>query len=676
MTYEYYGGADRDLYGQPNYGYINGLKRRGSRLVYDLPSDLVRIQAGDTDTLATGFQNGNSVLGLSIEKSPRKLAPNENIRPTGRGSFHVDRPAEVDVVVNGAVMQHLQLRPGAYNLSELPLGTGANELELIITDETGQRRSLTFTTYFDEKLLAAGTSEWAITGGVPSIVSDDQVSYLNEQWLASGFYRQGLTDATTGEVHLQGDGIVVMGGAGTVFRTPVGIFGMHAAVSDSSWFGVGYAASLGWDLVNFNGLLGEESLHLSAQYRSPGFAIAGELPCATGINACDPTYFSYLNPYGLRLMSQYSFPIAPTITGTLAARYQFSDDSLNPAIASYEVTGDLYGADLTVSVPVAGSTTMSLTAGYSNEPFNFGGSEPINADGTFRGALRFFIRPDEQTSIAASYDTLDDQSNVSATRIEGEGIDRWETSVNVQYNDDAESAGGNATIAYYGNRFEARVVQSTALDGVGYDSFDVQPSDQRTTVRVGTALVFADGHFGLGAPIRSNGFAIVTPHESIAEKEVTVGAPDFVRARSGALGPAVITDIPAYTPTVLPIDVADLPLGYSLGSGSFDVVAPYRGGYALEVGSSYSVSAFGTLVDADGSPVALLTGVARPADGSDKTVEVFTNAAGRFGAEGLAPGRWLIEMASEPVPTRYVIDIPEGTEGLFRAGVLEPASGG
>ena len=62
--------------------------------------------------------------------------------------------------------------------------------------------------------------------------------------------------------------------------------------------------------------------------------------------------------------------------------------------------------------------------------------------------------------------------------------------------------------------------------------------------------------------------------------------------------------------------------------------------------------------------------------GSGKAVEVFTNAAGRFGAEGLAPGRWLIEMTTEPVPTRYVIDIPDGTEGLFRAGALTPINGG
>jgi outer membrane usher protein len=74
----------------------------------------------------------------------------------------------------------------------------------------------------------------------------------------------------------------------------------------------------------------------------------------------------------------------------------------------------------------------------------------------------------------------------------------------------------------------------------------------------------------------------------------------------------------------------------------------------------------------DGEPVALLTGTARPIEHSDKAVTVFTNAVGRFGAEGLAPGRWILEMATDGAPTRFVLDIPTTVEGLFKAGTLHP----
>jgi len=100
-----------------------------------------------------------------------------------------------------------------------------------------------------------------------------------------------------------------------------------------------------------------------------------------------------------------------------------------------------------------------------------------------------------------------------------------------------------------------------------------------------------------------------------------------------------------------------------------------KAGYALEVGSSHSVSAFGTLMGTDGQPVALLTGTAHPDGAKGHEIAIFTNAAGRFGAEGLAPGRWIIELADDNVPIRYAIDIPAGTTGLFKAGTLSPVGG-
>jgi outer membrane usher protein len=122
------------------------------------------------------------------------------------------------------------------------------------------------------------------------------------------------------------------------------------------------------------------------------------------------------------------------------------------------------------------------------------------------------------------------------------------------------------------------------------------------------------------------------------------------------------------------VDVKNLPPGYSLGNGAFDVIAPYRAGYALQVGSANSVSAFGRLLRADREPLALTIGVARPLDSRSRnaTVTVFTNQAGRFVAEGLAPGVCLIEMATDERPTTYKIEVPNGTQGLLQAGVLTP----
>ena len=122
----------------------------------------------------------------------------------------------------------------------------------------------------------------------------------------------------------------------------------------------------------------------------------------------------------------------------------------------------------------------------------------------------------------------------------------------------------------------------------------------------------------------------------------------------------------------LSADVDDIPLGYDLGDGVFDLFAPYKAGYALTLGSSYSVSGTGFLLDQGGEPLSLLTGVASEVgkEGA-KVIPVFTNRKGRFAAQGLAPGRWVIEMNSTPM-SRYVINVPAGADGLFDAGKLTP----
>ena len=124
-------------------------------------------------------------------------------------------------------------------------------------------------------------------------------------------------------------------------------------------------------------------------------------------------------------------------------------------------------------------------------------------------------------------------------------------------------------------------------------------------------------------------------------------------------------------------DAPGAPTGYDLGSAAFDMKAPYKAGYNLKAGSAYTVSAMGTLLDAEGQPLPLLAGEAREANKENgRKVELFTNRAGRFGAQGLAPGKWIIEMPAEPEPSRYVIEIPEGVTGLHNTGTLKPSGGG
>ncbi|HVX35874.1 MAG TPA: fimbria/pilus outer membrane usher protein [Hyphomicrobium sp.] len=647
------------------YTHSPGFKRQMSRLVYDMPEDRIRTEVGDVEPLGTSFQSTPDLLGVSIEKSSRKLSPGDTFAPTGSGSFVVNRPSDVEIRINGVVQRRIQLRPGTYNVRDLPLVTGANDVDIVIIDDTGKQQHISFTSFYDTSLLAAGKSEWGLTAGLPSYLRDEARDYLPDFYMASGFYRYGLRDNLVGELDLQADARVVMAGAGILTDFASGLIGMRgaASVGDS---GSGMAVGLDWSTTNFHEFTqgGGESIRLAAEYRSPDFRTAGDIDTAlTGI------IYPQWN-YWLNLNATYSAPIGYGTTASFSTRYQFvNDEEFGSTLFA---SGNRYGADVTFSRPLTAAMSGSLTLGVSNESYlsTLDPREPTGPE--FRVGFRLFGNPDERTNISTGYDTLNEQSDVSAYRSSGNGIGRWDTSVNVQQNEFDDRASVNGMIGYYGNRAQVRLIHNSGFDGVSITDFHLQPGQQRTSLQVGTSIAFADGHVAIGAPITGDAYAIVYPHESIADKTVTVGSNDNVRAVADGWGPAVVTNLPAYAPSTIPVDADDLPIGYSLGAAAFDTFAPFKGGYALEVGSAYSVSAYGTLQFTDGEPVALLMGTARPIDHPDKSVTIFTNAAGRFGAEGLAPGRWILEMATDGAPTRFALNIPSNVEGLFKAGTLHP----
>lgn len=243
----------------------------------------------------------------------------------------------------------------------------------------------------------------------------------------------------------------------------------------------------------------------------------------------------------------------------------------------------------------------------------------------------------------------------------GEGVGSYTASADIDLG--RNDIGGNGGFTYQANRAELGINHNTLY------SFNGRSIDlQRTSLRAGTALVFADGRFALSRPI-FNSFAMVQLHESLDGADVYIDPrEDFYTAKSGLLGPAVEPNLSAYIPRTLTYDVPEAPIGYDLGASSVRVLPAYRSGYLVTAGSDYSVTAVGTLLDLNGEPVSLLAGRAIELGVSNpQTVSVFTNRTGRFGMTGMRPGRWRIEMPTEP-PTLVEIEIREGELGVVRLG--------
>jgi outer membrane usher protein len=74
----------------------------------------------------------------------------------------------VDILVDNVLMKRIRLGPGNYNLTDLPLNPGANNVKLVIEDDTGQHQTLEFTGFSGQELLSPGISEWSVNAGFKS----------------------------------------------------------------------------------------------------------------------------------------------------------------------------------------------------------------------------------------------------------------------------------------------------------------------------------------------------------------------------------------------------------------------------------------------------------------------------------------------------------------------------
>jgi len=241
-------------------------------------------------------------------------------------------------------------------------------------------------------------------------------------------------------------------------------------------------------------------------------------------------------------------------------------------------------------------------------------------------------------------------------------VDAIDADLSIGRNEATDQISGD--VGYTGYRFASRISQlsTTDRDGGG--------RNHRTTVNLGTALAFADGHVGVTRPI-SDSFVLFAPHAALSGQSIEVNrVGDTPAAQTDLLGAPVLPEMSAYYQHRIIIDALDLPLGYELGQQVYDVQPSYRSGIVIPVGTGATVLGDGVLVDAEGTPLPLELGTITSLDDEARPpIEFFTSRKGRFRVEGLSPGRFRLSLANAP---GQAIDfaIPEGSAGRVDLGQL------
>jgi outer membrane usher protein len=625
--------------------------RGQSTLFHDDVDTAVRYSAGDlnyaTSDSLQGFRN---IGGLSIERRYSEIQPSRMIRSTGRGEFTLDQTSVVDVIVNGVTVRTVRLDPGRYNLRDLPFVDGLNDIELRIRDQQGRETTMRFSSFGDTVLLDEGISEFSLNFGAASEIQDNnEPEYDESNPTYSTFYRRGMTDNLTLGASAQGDTNINAQGVNAGLATLWGTFGASYALSNSSIAdtGMGTAMTLDYKLERPDPWLEDQRQEFDFSYleTSSDFSTLDDAQSDTGPS----------NTTKNEWRARFRQPLSDTAALSLGGSYAVGRD-----------TDDTFAANVSLSETITPKLTGYINVEYGTRSTT--NDEDNETEGRVFATLTYkFDSPNGRSRTASSrYSSPTNSGSVEWQDLANDRnrVGSYDFTAGAATSDSDESA--TADFGYTGNRYLLQADHEARSD-----QNDSGITEQVSGVTFQSAVAYSGGQMAVGRPTNDSAFAIVTPHKTLANNKISVDVNenDMPLAETDIFGPALVPDLRTYSPSRLPVRVDDLPTGYDLGSGRYDLNPGARTGYNLQVGSANSIVIIGRIVRPDGTPYTLASGIITPEEG--QPTSFFTNRSGRFVGEKLAPGKHTLTLYTDP-PLSTTFVIPEDAVGRVELGNLIP----
>lgn len=263
----------------------------------DLPGPMETLVIGDTVGSGGAWSRPARYAGIRWARD-FSLRPGFITAPMPSLSGSAALPSTIDILINNQRQQSERVNPGPFELTNVPVVSGAGEINLIVRDLLGRETVLSQSYYLSPRLLAQGLSDFSLEAGV---LRENYGSKSNDYGnaFAAGTLLYGLTPALTGEGRVelqqkrQAAGLALTGLLGTLgaaqaavaFANADGALSGHYLVSlERSSRGGG--GSLCWEYFDrnfkqFASLPGESR---PRQQFSAGFGMALFKRVSTGIN--------------------------------------------------------------------------------------------------------------------------------------------------------------------------------------------------------------------------------------------------------------------------------------------------------------------------------------------------------------------------------------------------------
>ncbi|GAO02812.1 fimbria/pilus outer membrane usher protein [Anaeromyxobacter sp. PSR-1] len=586
----------------PDGRVIRGL----TALTREEPGPMIRFTLGDAIVPAQPLGGAPILGGVGISREPA-LDPYRRTTPLPQVSAFASSPSTVEVWVNGALVRTMQVAPGTYDLSNLPVTTGQNDVRVVVRDAFGRTEEVDASRYQAQGLLAQGFHAFSWYAG------PQRRAFGLESWdygrpMVLGSHRLGVTDWFTAGARLEASPDLASGGLSAVVGLPVGELQLGGAASGHAG-ALGGAALAGWRLGLRRAWLGVDHTWTSRGYvTTTSDALFPRMLWRSGANVS-------WSPLGW-------------LTGQLAASTtRYADGSARSA------------ADLTAYVRMARGVHLQLGTGVSGA----GGT----AQWTATAGLA--ITGPRATTLDAGTRVQDGEARTGAGIQRplplGEGFgyrvrtDRWAGETDVSALGQAQSSFGRYELTW--DRTRAGEVGTGTASG---------------------ALVLMDGRVFAARPVEGSYAVVRVPgvpgvHAYLNNQPV---------GRTGRGGDLLVPGLLPYGGNRLSIADADVPIDHSVGATERVVGPPRRGGAVVVFDVERLRAVQGRVrmpghdaVPAYGTVVVLA---------SRRVFSSPVGAQGEFWLDGLPAGTHRAHVLWHGQTCTFAIEVPAGAPPLLDVG--------
>ncbi|GKT18139.1 fimbria/pilus outer membrane usher protein [Acidovorax sp. SUPP2522] len=272
--------SEARYFGEPGVVSSTGILRRGATgmstgfVRYDTqwtrPETQEATQTVYGDVITGSLQWSTPVRMGGVQWSRNfSIRPDLVTYPLPAFSGQAAVPSAVDVFINGFRAANRAVAPGPFTLGELPTVNGSGTASVVTTDAQGRQVLTSVPFYVNTQLLRPGWTDYSLSlGALRRAYGFRSLSYGRP--LASGVYRQGITEAFTLETQAQaGRGLGVAGAGGLLRLGLLGVANASVTRGQAQRDRGGWQVGLGYQFQSTGGGISMQQLQ-----RTPGYGDA------------------------------------------------------------------------------------------------------------------------------------------------------------------------------------------------------------------------------------------------------------------------------------------------------------------------------------------------------------------------------------------------------------------